>query len=653
MENPVRALRRQGRSGRGATRAIALIVLASLVFVSSIVNATENLISNGDLSSGTGDQPTGWQPDGWGSGPQNTTYSWHHRPGAPGEVEVVSSLLNDARWTQTIHLASGWYHFTASIRSEGVGAEHTGANLSLLDDGIISPQLHGTTDWQTVGFYLKVGPSGADVTLACRLGGYASLNVGKVFCRGLKGVRVEEPPGEATPQYDLDVIRNTGKLFRANSASSHPLQVTLMVLAGLGLFIGLFISRESAHRARAWLRRSADKHIALSCPISPQEPARREIEIALFLVCLLTFAYFYQASDHSTACRIDLVRALVERHTLWIDGYAGYNTADIMNWGPHLYPAKAPGASFTGILPWILVTVLLRPFLSDGGLYWAFVTYLTIVLSVSLIVALTVVVMYRCALLFGASCARAVAVALTLAFATTLFPYATEFTGEPIAAACEFGAFYLLVLPNTSEQWTRSLGAGLLAAWGVLSDFPTLLLAVAVAGYALWRLRSWRRVAPFAAGAAAVAALLLAHNEIAFGKPFFLSYEALMLAGNTRFPEQSVGFVGVTFHPTSSVLWDVLLGAQRGLFFCNPVLLLAIVGLFVWRLQTRLRAEFTVVAIAIAIFILFNASLTDSIRMWGGGTATGPRHMIPVLPFLVLAMAFIPKQLNRCSVRSR
>ena len=56
-----------------------------------------------------------------------------------------------------------------------------------------------------------------------------------------------------------------------------------------------------------------------------------------------------------------------------------------------------------------------------------------------------------------------------------------------------------------------------------------------------------------------VAALLLAYNYLAFGHPLFLSYEAYMLPGNKEwFPEQSVGFAGVTY-PKANVLWDILL----------------------------------------------------------------------------------------------
>lgn len=155
-----------------------------------------------------------------------------------------------------------------------------------------------------------------------------------------------------------------------------------------------------------------------------------------------------------------------------------------------------------------------------------------------------------------------------------------------------------------------------------------------------------RRAWTFALGATMVAALLLSYNYFAFGNPLFLSYEAYMLPGNREwFPEQSVGFAGVTY-PKAHLLWDVLIAPQRGLFFCNPVLLLSISGLvYFWRVKT-VRAEFFLVSLSIIGFILFNASYGESIIYWGGGTATGPRHLLSAVPFMALALTFLPDGLN-------
>ena len=115
-------------------------------------------------------------------------------------MEISSAKGNDARWIQKLHLGPGWYYFSADIRSDNVGDNNTGASIGLMEDGIISQQLHGTRDWTKVGFYLKAGDQGADIVLDCRLGGFASLNTGKMACRNFKGVKVKDPPDNDTPR---------------------------------------------------------------------------------------------------------------------------------------------------------------------------------------------------------------------------------------------------------------------------------------------------------------------------------------------------------------------------------------------------------------------------------------------------------------------
>jgi hypothetical protein len=372
----------------------------------------------------------------------------------------------------------------------------------------------------------------------------------------------------------------------------------------------------------------------------------RRIEAALFALPLATYAYFYQASDHSAAARIDLVRAILERRTLWIDGYAGYNTADIIELGGHIFSVKAPGTSFTALLPWSLATrAFAALFERNEPLYWALVTWLTVVLTTGLVVAILCVVMFRFALFLGATEPRAVAMALILGFATIIFPYATELTGEPIAAACMLFAFYLLAASPTGASTARALGAGLLAGWAVLNQFPVLPIAIALAVYAAVRLTRWRDLGSFVVGAAATAALLFAYNWAAFGDPFFVSYRAYALSPGIRFPEQAAGFVGLTY-PRARILWNILVAPRRGLFFANPVLLLALPGSVYWWRHARHRAEFLVAATAVATMVLFNASYGESIVSWGGGTATGPRQIVVAVPFLVLALAFLPRGAN-------
>src|SRR5271154_18358 len=168
-------------------RVLTVLMLLCLSAIGGLARADDSVILNGDLSKGSGSRPEHWQTDAWKNEPDYTTYNWSHTPGSAGEIEISSTKPNDARWAQTLHLGPGWYHFTTEIRTEGVGQDPNlgGACLSILEDGIVSQQLRGTNNWQAVGLYLRVGESSADVQIACRLGGYASLNAGKVFCRNL------------------------------------------------------------------------------------------------------------------------------------------------------------------------------------------------------------------------------------------------------------------------------------------------------------------------------------------------------------------------------------------------------------------------------------------------------------------------------------
>jgi hypothetical protein len=635
--------RRRPAQRVGAFTSAVLLLFALCVTIATRAAADDNIIVNPNLTTGKGAAPEGWTSEGWIATPDTTTYNWAHPPGG-GQLEITSAKGNDARWIQNLHLGSGWYYFSADIRSENVADNNTGASIGLMEDGIISQQLHGTRDWTKVGFYLKAGDQGADIVLDCRLGGFASLNTGKMACRSFKGVKVKEPPDNDTPRYDLDVVRNGGTPPPAAGGGANvalPLALAVLVLAAL--FYWRRFGKNWARKAWTSLQRMPPGGSA--APLPP-DATRQRIEITLFCVTLLTFAYFYQAADHSTGSRFDLVRSILERGSLWIDGYCGYNTADIVELHSHIYSNKAPGCAFTGLVPWLFVTTVMRIFLNQNDWFWALATHLGTVFSVGLLSSVLIVLIYRFVLRLGAGNARAVALALILAFGTILFPYATEFTGEPIAALCVFASFYLLAFLDPGDNTYRNLFAGLLAGWSVVCDYPTFVLAAGVGVYALWKLRDWRKIAPFAIGAAACAMVLASYNLFAFGSPFFLSYEAYMGAANAgRFPEQSVGFAGVTY-PRIAVLWDVLFSAERGLYVCNPVLLLAFPGLYYFWRRSSYRGELLLIAYVIVSFILFNGSYGESIIYWGGGTATGPRHILSAVPFMVLAMAFLPKRLD-------
>ena len=388
--------------------------------------------------------------------------------------------------------------------------------------------------------------------------------------------------------------------------------------------------------------------VANSSRVIAPEDRRRQLEAAIFLIPFITYAYFYQGADQSIACRFDLLRSMIEKGALYINDFCGFNTADIITFHGHIYSVKAPGTSYTALIPWMIFRIALLPMnAAHEPQYWAFVTYLTTVFTTGLLISAMCVVMFRFARFLGASDGRAAGVALILGLGTIAFPYATELTGEPVAAVCVFTAFYLLATFVTRPSSMRAFAAGFLAGWAVLNDYPVFLVAAAIGIFALFKLRDFKHLAAFSVGAAVTVAIMLAYNWGAFGNPFFFSYQAFKLAPteNRQFPEQAVGFVGLTY-PKMRILWNVLLDPQRGLFFCNPVLLLSIVGVGYFAQLKKWRAEFVVTVYSFVVLILFNASYGESIVSWGGGTATGPRQIVASVPFMVLALTFLPAAFN-------
>jgi hypothetical protein len=92
---------------------------------------------------------------------------------------------------------------------------------------------------------------------------------------------------------------------------------------------------------------------------------------------------------------------------------------------------------------------------------------------------------------------------------------------------------------------------------------------------------------------------------------------------------------GFTF-PVLKGFYGLLLSPAAGLFVFMPVLVLAVAG-FPTFLQ-RHRGEALLVAGLIAVRFAFYSSWYG----WDGGENWGPRFLVPVLPLLVLPIAFLP-----------
>jgi len=191
-------------------RFIALILTVIVALATAIAASADesNLLHNPAFNVGSGNSPDNWRTEAWINSPEAVQYRWiPPANGQPGGLEVINRQPDDARWMQTMALGPGWYHISVDARAANVPTDKTGVNISLLEDGIMSPDLRGTTGWQRIGFFLRIGGHGADIEVALRVGGFSNLNRGAGYFRDASVERIDAPPPGAGPVFDLDSIR--------------------------------------------------------------------------------------------------------------------------------------------------------------------------------------------------------------------------------------------------------------------------------------------------------------------------------------------------------------------------------------------------------------------------------------------------------------
>lgn len=392
-------------------------------------------------------------------------------------------------------------------------------------------------------------------------------------------------------------------------------------------------------------------------------PAHTRIDqLAIFLVSLLCFAWFFPRwADPNQNSRLNMVVAVVDDGTFRIDKYVA-NTVDYAKVGEHYYSDKAPGTAFLGIPLYAGLRVVLglpvvdqltvrlanseafkATLREDGtGVAEDKVRYALAQIVLSFITnavptALMCALLYALLMQWGASRGVSIFTALAYGLLTPAFAYANSFYGHQLSAALLFIAFYLLhqiQQRDVAPSALRLLLAGLLLGYSVITEYPTLLIALAILVYAFVLLRrrnAWPRIAFALAPMAACAAVLMIYNTVVFGGPFTLGY------GNSELwtAQHSAGFMSLTY-PHIDAVWGITFSLFRGLFVLSPLLLLALPGFGLWHRSGRLRAEFYVALFSVLAMFLFNASSI----MWWGGFAIGPRYLLPGLPFMALAVAF-------------
>lgn len=275
-----------------------------------------------------------------------------------------------------------------------------------------------------------------------------------------------------------------------------------------------------------------------------------------------------------------------------------------------LYAKKGPTPSLA-LLPLVALAEAL-PWLS---------TRAAAMLLNPLVTATTALLLYTLVRRLGYRPAVALATGLVYGLTTMALVYSKTLFGEPLAALLLLVAFMGLTAYHTSGRARPLLAAGI--ALGLLIGVNTVYAVFVPLGMALAFVPAARhptRRALLAAGLPVVTAfaLLALFNWARFGSPFDSGYHFAEGEGFTQ--------------PLLTGLYGLFLSPFRGLFWYNPVLLLALPG---WLM---LRRHAPSVAWSALLLAAAQALLFASWWSWHGGITWGPRFLLPVLPLFVLAL---------------
>jgi hypothetical protein len=356
-----------------------------------------------------------------------------------------------------------------------------------------------------------------------------------------------------------------------------------------------------------------------------------KIAAGLFILAAVTFGYFTGGAGWNQDAHFDLTRAIVERHTLYIDGY-DVNTGDVSKGtGGHTYINKPPGASILAAVPYAVLFVIERRLHAPIDSMTRMNCWITTALSVGLCGALTGPILYlHGRRRMGATSLTALCVSSVILFGTIIFPYSTMLFAHVPAA--------LFLLRAVTLLENRPVAAGIAAGLAV-SCFYVCAISAAILAFAVFSPQRHRghkgiplcplclcgeKLFRFMLGALPFGILMAIYQWLCFGSPFRTAVEA-----STPFTQKGLLF-GVIRMPSMAALYGITLSPYRGLFFISPILLLAFVGFVAMK---RNRQFWALIAIMIT-FILAIASFNG----WNGGFAFGPRYLVPIIPLTGIPM---------------
>ncbi|KQR80475.1 hypothetical protein [Sphingomonas sp. Leaf343] len=372
----------------------------------------------------------------------------------------------------------------------------------------------------------------------------------------------------------------------------------------------------------------------------------KTIRILLFALVWLSCAWFGSWEfNPNNSTRLFAAISMVEDGDATIDEFRDL-TIDKAIFGPHAYLDKAPGMTLMALPAVALADVATgeraRSYvLSLGDPSLARFLRLRLRLATAsgpaVLTAIAAVLLFDMAAALTAGSEAGVGAglfaALTYALGTPIWGWSTTIFGHAAVAALYVIAIWCFWRASlTQGRWPALIGGAALG-WAVVVEYQAVLAGSAIAIWAVWRVwpspRRWLLLGLAAIGGVVALLPLPLYNLFAFGTVFRVGY-----SGVVGFDGMQQGLFGLTW-PRPILLWEILFGERRGLFWVAPVLLVAPLGLATMADERRTRDIAAMAAAVILIVLMVNAAYV----YWDGGNSTGPRHAMPAVGLLALCLA--------------
>lgn len=351
------------------------------------------------------------------------------------------------------------------------------------------------------------------------------------------------------------------------------------------------------------------------------------------LLIFLAYVYFFQTyptfistNEHS---RFLLTSAIVDYGTIRIDEPMKVfgNTQDKATFHGAFYSDKAIGLSLMAVPPYLAWKAVGSVLDIHPKVKWILL-YLRIV-CVTIPFLLFVPLLGGFWQEIGADRRTILAAECIFLFGTIAYTYAVQFVSNALAGMFLFSSFCFLHRAHKNAVLCGKylLLGGCSAGIALLLEYTAALPAALLALYA-FVVAPKKALIWFSAGIGIFVVILLGYNYAIFGTPFDVTYHHM--ADEAHSQELAGGVFGFSL-PSPAVLFKILLGPERGLFFFCPILLLAFPGFYYFFRKNEFRLEAALCAAIAAGLCLMISGMGN----WHAGWAFGPRYLAPAIPFLM------------------